>query len=181
MDSILYLIFSYLLALILLFSVLDKIKNWKKSHSKVEAYGILPSNLIKPLNFLFVILELYLCLVLITKQPHILDIMLFILIMGIYTSAIAINLHKGHVQISCGCGGVLESNRLTPFLIYRNLCLIIIALILLSEEKRNYSTLESIHAMLLASILLLLFGAYREFRQQTYIIEKVKSKLPFFT
>lgn len=180
MDSILSTTLNYLLVSILILSVIDKIKNWNKNSTKMEAYRILDKKLIKPFNLLFLVTEIYLSVNFIFMKADIWDIAIFIMLMGIYTLAISINLYRGNVRISCGCGGVLESNQLTSFLVYRNLVLIIIAFVIFNEGQIEFSMFKDLNSLLLALTILFLYGASVEFYQQRYFTEKIKSKLLFF-
>jgi hypothetical protein len=88
-----------------------------------------------------------------------------------YTIAVSINIYRGNMSISCGCGGVLESEKLTFFIIYRNFLLIILGLSLIPVEinvnRAASSVWDGIIFPLVISICVLLtYGVVNQFNEQ---------------
>lgn len=170
----------YLLAFILILSVIDKVKNWQQTKVKISAYKILSNNLIKPASIVFIALEIYLSVVFLFMYVKIIDILLFSLLMGIYTMAVIINIYRGNTRISCGCGGMLENDHLTVSLVFRNTTLILFSFVLFLREEGAMNLTNYFFSFLLAWTILFVYGVVTEYRTQVFYIEKLKSRLPFF-
>jgi uncharacterized membrane protein YphA (DoxX/SURF4 family) len=118
-DELLLLI-RLLMASIFLSTAISKIKHFDDSILTIQDYKIIPNSFSKPFSVANILLEIVigslLLLGIIQKFTSVIGAILVL----IYTIAITINLFKGRNDFSCGCGGVLESNTISWWLVIRN-------------------------------------------------------------
>ncbi len=173
---------SYLISIIFIASFIDKITNWKIFKVKVEEYRIIPNRLIKPLSTIFMATDAYIGFMFLLKEIGLLNILLLVFILIVYTTAILINLFRGNIYISCGCGGVLESDKLSTLLVYRNIVLIILGISLLKmNDFLNINSDSYIVLPFLVSIaILLLYGVAKVFIEHNIMIRKLRARLVYF-
>ncbi|MCU4716266.1 hypothetical protein OCE25_28970 [Bacillus cereus] len=125
--SILYNSFYLLLIIIFLSSSLDKILNWKKHFFTAEKYKIISGIPLTIILITLVIMELIIAIIfLVQTNISLLLILLFNFLLCFYSLLILYSLLKGNSNISCGCGGLLESDKLHLGIIIRNIFIIII-------------------------------------------------------
>jgi Methylamine utilisation protein MauE len=180
MDDLLFPILCLVLSLIFFFSAIDKFRNWNKFLTKVEEYRILPKSFVKPANILILIVELYLVGAFLTMNIHVWDICIFLLLMTIYSFAISINLYRGNTVISCGCGGPLESDRLSISLVIRNLFLMIIGSLLLFVENATITVITFLVSLAFSLCLITLYGVVNLYFNNLRLINRLKSRLDYF-
>lgn len=174
-DYITPLVASFL-AILLLTSVTEKLINWRKSIDKITAYKIIPKKFNGFVFFAGTLLEIYLAIKLIINQFSLVDCILYSILLLTYSVAIAINLYKGHIRISCGCGGVLESDQLSWKHLLRNSLLVIFGVITyLNKTNIEIFTLEFAINILVGANLVILYGVIKEFNFQHNRIQKIKS------
>ncbi|MEI5907648.1 MauE/DoxX family redox-associated membrane protein [Bacillus spongiae] len=181
MDNLAIPIISYILLLVFLFSLIDKVRNWHAFVSKVEEYRLLPKKLVKPVNYFFILIELYLVFVFLLMKFSLLNLFIFVLLICMYTGAIAINLYRGNTLISCGCGGPLENDRLSSMLLIRNLSLILLGGSLLFLDPLHYQWADLLNAFLVSLSILLLYGVINLFSLQIKLVKRLKEKLEYFS
>ncbi|SDF71369.1 Methylamine utilisation protein MauE [Fontibacillus panacisegetis] len=119
-----------LLAVVFLMSSLGKITNFTQHTQIIKAYRIVPNLFLVPSLIVFSLSELTISLTIFTFGITIYHTYGIVLLLCLYTLAIAFNLFRGHQDISCGCGGILEHERLNWGLVYRNVLLITIVIII---------------------------------------------------
>ncbi|OUA87631.1 MauE/DoxX family redox-associated membrane protein [Bacillus thuringiensis] len=125
--SILYNSFYLLLVIIFLSSSLDKILNWKKHFFTAEKYKIVTGMSLTIILITLVIMELIIGIILLIQTNiSLILILLFNFLLCCYSLVVLYSLLKGNSNISCGCGGLLESDKLHLGIIIRNIVIIII-------------------------------------------------------
>lgn len=174
-ESISHIIASFV-AILLLSSVVEKLLDWKKSMNKISDYKIIPKKLNGAIFFIGTIVETYLGIKLVVNQFSLVDCLLYSTLLITYSGAIAINLYRGHIRISCGCGGVLESSELSWKHLLRNFLLIMFGVIsYFNKTSVNIFTLEFIIYMLTGANLVILYGVIKEFSLQQKKVKRIKS------
>ncbi len=173
-DSIAQIVASFL-AILLLTSVTEKLINWKKSINKITYYKIIPKKLNPIVFFLGTAIEIYLAIKLIANHFSLIDCILYSVLLITYSTAIAINLYKGHIRISCGCGGVLESDQLSWKHLLRNTLLIIFGItVYINNTSLEVYTLDFVINLLTGANLVMLYGIIKEFDLQKKRIQRIK-------
>ncbi|MED0670464.1 MauE/DoxX family redox-associated membrane protein [Aneurinibacillus aneurinilyticus] len=184
MTFLIYFI-QYSFGVLFLFTSLDKIRSWKKHKLAIDNYQLTPTYLSGFLLVFFVVIELFISISLLFYSVNLINTIFIMLILFIYTVAIILNIYRGHTNISCGCGGFLESKKLSVNIVLRNLLLIACSIILLFLKDENIfllTSLEKIKFMFISTILLLLYGVCNQILSiihllknflKTYIKEEV--------
>jgi len=113
-----------LLGFLFLSTFLHKVIQRDSYFQTMRAYHILSEGMVKPFYWIFVSTEAFIAVGLIVSGFSLFTMILTILLLLIYTGAVGWNLLRGHRDLSCGCGGVLESERLHSGIIFRNMLLI---------------------------------------------------------
>ena len=148
------------LGCLLIGAALHKLRSRKEFAAVVEDYHLAPVFLTSLIAHILPPLEIILGLALILGLAIPLVAPATALMFGFYTLAITINLLRGRVHISCGCGlGAAGNQPLSWALVFRNLLLIAASLLpLMSGSGRSLGLLDwlMMTAALLASGLLYL-------------------------
>lgn len=126
-------------------SAISKFNNMIEHIVIVRKYKILPSKMVKTFSYVEASLELLASLLLIFGYKIDIAGLVLISLLASYTLAIIINLLKGNVHITCGCGGVIGDQKLSWFLPIRNLIFGLGIIFLISRENSLLS-LDSIIA-----------------------------------
>jgi len=87
----------------------------------LSAYRILPERLVGALALLLPVSQIAAALALMVPRATLLGAGLAVLLLLLFTTGIAVNLHRGRTDMDCGCGG--DSQRISPALVIRNLVL----------------------------------------------------------
>ena len=93
-----------LIALIFAVTAHHKIFNMFEIQGIVRDYRLLPTILVKPMALMITIAEIGTVILLVIPSTRLIGASIAILMLALYTLAIAINLFKGRVTIDCGCG-----------------------------------------------------------------------------
>lgn len=169
---------GYVIAFLMLTSGYDKIKNFSVSKSKIEAYQIIPKKIIKVFLVLGISIEIFIGLSLLTNFFNLYALILYISLMIIYSFAIFKNILKGNVLISCGCGGVLESDFLSKNHLYRNTTLIILgALNYFYSQGTTFTAYQILVMLLIAVSFIFMYGSLKEYQRQLNTIKKINKRL----
>ena len=146
---------SLALGLLLLGAAWHKLASARQFAAVVEDYRLLPRPLAPLVARTFPVLEILLGLGWISGFAISMVAPATAVMFGVYTAAIAINLLRGRVHISCGCGlgsAATENQPLSWALVLRNLLLIAISLLPLSPVVDR--SLGLLDRMTLTSVLL---------------------------
>lgn len=123
----------------------------------VDNYRLLPERLVAPVAQLTAAAELLAGLLLPFPKTRLFGGVLALALLAAVTSAVAINLRRGHTRIDCGCGG-LSSQPLSWGLVARNSLLM--ALVLLAMRQGSGRALVWIDYLSIAGGTLALAGIY---------------------
>ncbi|OUQ85403.1 methylamine utilization protein MauE [Brevibacillus brevis] len=121
------LLFRLILAFLFLSTFISKIRDMGTHLSIVRAYQIIPYSWSKSFTYLDLGLQATVAVSLLIGLFTTLGLSLAILLLGVYTLAISINLARGRKKISCGCGGMAGNHFLSWKLVLRNLVFISLA------------------------------------------------------
>lgn len=166
LDTAIVFLINLLLALLLLSASLHKFADRARFTGVLAAYKLVPEVVLPVMVIAVPLLEMVLGLAWLTGlQPTVVAITTALLL-ALYTSAIAINLLRGNVDIDCGCGfsGHKDSStdyqRLSAGLLLRNLLLIGLALTaLLPTNERMLGFLDYLFVAMACCGLFLLYAA----------------------
>jgi uncharacterized membrane protein YphA (DoxX/SURF4 family) len=114
------------LAAILLLGALEKLRDLTRYSAAVAAYGLLPPVLVNVFARLFALLELAAgVMLLLPGELRVAGAWLALVLLVLVTTALALNLLRGHTDIDCGCGGPAHAQvGLSWWLIGRNALLL---------------------------------------------------------
>ncbi len=114
------------LAAILLLGALEKLRDLPRYSGAVAAYGLLPPALVGAFAGLLVLVELAAgLLLLLPAGARLAGAWLALGLLMLVTSALLLNLLRGHTDIDCGCGGPAQTQvGLSWWLIARNALLL---------------------------------------------------------
>lgn len=149
------------LAAILLLGALDKLRDLTRYSGAVAAYGLLPPALVGAFARLFVAVELAAgVLLLLPATARVAGAWLALGLLALVSSALLLNLLRGHTDIDCGCGGPAHARvGLSWWLIGRNALLLAccVPALLPGQPSR---TLQWIDAPALLGATLAIIGLY---------------------
>ena len=168
--------FVWFISIIFLLTSLDKIIHWGQHIDAMERYSIIRMPYIKIFLFLFTLGELYVSITLIFNRATISNTVIFFVLIIIYTLAVAINLIRGNNSISCGCGSVLENDRLSVSLVYRNFMFMVVFGLLFHFRtliSANPISLDKYFVLgLLALCIILLYGVAKEYYETIFVFNR---------
>ncbi|MDM5299709.1 MauE/DoxX family redox-associated membrane protein [Bacillus pumilus] len=118
--SVFYFIGVYLLGIIFASAWIDKVRKQQAHVQQMNAYRLLPHSFAAPMFYLFLFVELLCTASLFLWNMSFAAAIGLTALLCIYTGAVAFNLLRGHRDISCGCGGLLENDRLHWGIVIRN-------------------------------------------------------------
>lgn len=159
-DSTISWTLSLTLALVFGASATIKFVDFSEFRGALENYRIVPDELSLPLAAIVSITELGCAIGLLFPRFHAVAAMLLIVLLAIFTAAIAINMMRGRLYIDCGCFGPMLRQPLSKWLLARNGILMLLgALALIPNDARAISVLDVVTITMGASTLVLLYGA----------------------
>lgn len=106
-----------------------KLMDWHGFLGVIRNYRLLPSPLLLPAALLVVTLECAAVLALLLPSSRVGGSLLTACLLGTYSAAIGINLRRGRRNIDCGCLGAGRRQRMTGWLVARNLGLAAMAMV----------------------------------------------------
>ena len=127
----------FIVGILLLSVALSKLRHRRDFRRTIQDYQLIPATLEKSLNLSELLsstvptLELLLGITIISGILLIPALLLSILLFGVYTIALIINLRRGRSELSCGCGGILGNHRISWWMVGRNILLLAGLLLLL--------------------------------------------------
>ncbi|QLI76603.1 MauE/DoxX family redox-associated membrane protein [Bacillus pumilus] len=122
--SVFYFIGVYLLGMIFAGAWLDKVRKQTAHIQQMNAYRLLPPALTAPMFYLFLTVELVCTGLLFVWNMSLVPAIGLTALLCIYTGAVTFNLLRGHRNISCGCGGLLENDHLHWGIVIRNVSML---------------------------------------------------------
>jgi hypothetical protein len=139
------------IGLMLLIGAWQKMNDLEMFQAAVEAYDLIPLASTRAFSLSYVFIELSIAVFLICNIASSPTVMSAIVLMSLTTFAISINLIRGNADVSCGCGGIEDEQRLSWGLVSRNIVIIVLlGMCLIDTSSRAYNFLDGIN---------LLFGA----------------------
>lgn len=172
-------LFKYLIIVLFFLTAFDKIKNWSDHQVSIEAYELFNIKWVKLALFIFTSTEIYISFSFLLLDPQLISTTLCILLLSIYTGAVTINLRKGYKYISCGCGSVLESNKLSWEIVIRNFFLITISVYLFASNfliLETYTIIQNISSLLLALGCIFVYGIFKVIIKDLKLLNVILTK-----
>ncbi|SMO65640.1 MauE/DoxX family redox-associated membrane protein [Melghirimyces algeriensis] len=164
------------LAILFLTTAWSKWRGWDRHTQLMTAYRIIPSGWVPWFLGGFLISECYIALTLLLFGFQPITIGLGLGLLFLYTGAVVINLVRGNQDISCGCGSVLESDRLSWGLVVRNLFLMAMVVLGWMSSLASSPEMGWIHQTLLTLVavgVILIAGNLKGFWEIKRKIEKL--------
>ncbi len=118
-----------LLAVLMGFASAHKLSDIKAFRQTLDDYRLLPAALVFVTAVLVALSEATACVLLLLPATRALGAALTALLLGGYSIAIAINLARGRRDIACGCSWGAGGQKLSHWLVARNLALLPVALL----------------------------------------------------
>lgn len=175
MDPLLLQIISFGFALLFLIAAAHKFSNQKLFQANFEAYEIVPKGFSGLVTRIIPLLELFLGIGWLAIGIFAINLesvtLISIGLLASYTLAIGVNLRRGRNYIDCGCSfsnnnasnSGKGSQQISPGLVYRNVFLIVIAIIsLLPVNDRGLQFIDIIGLVFSIVTLVLLYGAFNQ-------------------
>ncbi|WP_409978189.1 MauE/DoxX family redox-associated membrane protein [Anoxybacteroides tepidamans] len=155
-----------LILLVFLYSLISKIIHKSKYKHILRNYGIKNNNLIKIVYFFIVLSEGFITISLFLSGVTIYSLVTISLLLTIFSVFVLINLFKGNKNFSCGCGGILENERLSYWMVLRNVVIILIALIFFkTKHSVNYLTVQNLVLFFIGNIFLIYIQILKELKK----------------
>lgn len=155
--SLTFMVFTLLL---FLRAAAHKLFEFDEFQGFLTDYALIPERLIKPAAMGLVGLELLTVITLVFGVTRPFGLMLAMALLGLYAVAIGINLHRGNRRIECGCGGAPQL--LSPSLVWRNVVLMVMALIPLVSLPDQVTTAELAVSIAAAICLWVLYALFEQ-------------------
>ncbi|MBP0637709.1 MauE/DoxX family redox-associated membrane protein [Cupriavidus sp. AcVe19-6a] len=109
-------------ALVLLMSVLPKLRDFARFHAALDAYQLVPAAWTRAAAMAFVAAETGAALLLVARPLQAASAVAGLAVVGLATAAVGINLARGRRDIRCGCDA--EGVPLSGGLVWRNAALL---------------------------------------------------------
>lgn len=145
-------------ALVLLVGVVAKLRDWPSFRGALDAYRLLPEVLVTPVALALPALELIAAVALLFVPYRVAGAVLALVVLATVTSAVAVNVLRGRVDIDCGCGGAEGRQRLSWGLVLRNA--VLMAVIAVGAQPGSVRELGALDYTTLVLASLALYGLY---------------------
>lgn len=157
LSWILYMTATGTLALVFLFSVSHKIRDYARFRASLSAYRLFPEKWLGLFAPLVILLELAAIVAILLPSGPGVSIAFGLLML--YTLALTINLLRGNTSIDCGCGDA--PTPISGWLLLRNGALLLLAL----PVEPQSGPPDLLHWALVGTLVLLLMVFYLIFEQ----------------
>jgi uncharacterized membrane protein len=147
------------LALVFAASAIIKLIDLDEFRAAVENYRIIPESMAATAAIAVPILELAGAVGIMIPRIHFEAAMVLMLLLAVFTAAISINLFRGRLNVDCGCFGPALRQKLSWWLVARNLGMIAIAAIAIVPDGRPLVALDVMTIIFGASTLVILYAA----------------------
>lgn len=127
----------FIVGILLISVAFSKFRHRRDFRRAIQDYRLIPAKMETSLKLSGLLsalvppLELLLGIALISGILLTPALLLSILLFGVYTAALTINLRRGRFELSCGCGGILGNHRISWWMVGRNILLLAGLLLLL--------------------------------------------------
>lgn len=171
LDPLALRLISMLFALLLITAGAQKLTDLKRFQVVLSNYQILPAKLVGIAGVLLACVEILIGLGWIFAWRIELVSMLTAALLAVYALAMGLNLFRGRTYIDCGCGFSSAKTRsengniqqLSVWLVYRNMLLILLALLANSELKLRPFVMLDYFSIIAATIALVFaYGAFNQ-------------------
>lgn len=115
---------------------IDKIQNFISHMGVVRSYRIVPENILRPLVYVEITLELIIGIGMILGIMVNFMNLIAAFLLSLYAFAMIVNLIRGNYDLSCGCGGILGDSKISWKLVIRNIVFLLVVIFM------NYSPHE---------------------------------------
>jgi uncharacterized membrane protein len=164
MDPVFSWTASAWLALVFAASAIIKLVDLDEFRSAVENYRVIPESMAPESTAAVVaiavpLLELAAAVGIMIPRTHFEAAMVLMLLLAAFTAAISINLFRGRLNVDCGCFGPALRQRLSWWLVARNLGMIAIGMIATVPYGRPLAALDVMTIIFGASTLVVLYAA----------------------
>ena len=132
--------------LVFLGAVLHKFFDLTEFQGFVADYQLLPDRLVKLATNALVVGEAGAVVLLLWPAGRAAGLSIAAGLLALYALAVGINIRRGRTEVECGCGGAPQ--RLSVYLVWRNLLLILLALLPLWRLPADLATSELLAALL---------------------------------
>lgn len=175
--NIIFLIFTSIFFILFLTTAVDKVIHFNKHLSYLSSYRIIPSPFIRPLLLLFIFTELFLSYSFLSINITFICLFVALGLLFTYTLAIVINLIRGNTNINCGCGSILENDRLSYGLVFRNILLILIVIVIFLIKFNidiNFDLFIRIWVIMFSCGIFMIISAIKEYNNQLYVLKFIE-------
>jgi hypothetical protein len=144
LDPTFFYVAKLAVALIFFISAIQKLRDIEAFELTVDLYDLIPDSLVKGFSRILPVAELVTAGLLVTNlQEGLSGLSLAILIMTVTTLAVVVNLTRGNIDMSCGCGGLEDESSLSWSLVGRNIVILgVLAVCLVSNNLRALTALD---------------------------------------
>jgi uncharacterized membrane protein YphA (DoxX/SURF4 family) len=149
-DPLIEHVFSLWMAAYLGVAAIGKLRDTAAFTQAVAAYRLLPASAVAPIAKALPYLELLVAAAWLIPLARPLAALASALLLVVFATAIAVNLTRGRSHIDCGCN-VRQKQRLSWWLVFRNLALTILGLcMLLPTTGRHLSVVDALLVVIIA-------------------------------
>jgi hypothetical protein len=151
-DITIIFVIRFLLAFIFLRAALHKVNHYRQFSAQINSYRLLPGGLLTIVTLALTLIEGSLALtLLVTSWPY--PSVIAAGILGLYASAMGINLLRGRLDLDCGCSGPSGFSQTISWpLVIRNCVLATLALFTALPITSHNLSVQDISTVSLASI-----------------------------
>lgn len=104
-------------------AAVHKLRDWRRFDEIFAAYGVVPAISRWRLSWVVPVLELSVAVGLLMDASRPFAVVVGMLLLLTYATAIGINLRRGRRDLACGCGGPDERRPIAPWMVWRNVLL----------------------------------------------------------
>lgn len=129
----------FLIGVLFLYSGLSKVVRWDAFYLIVRKFMMVPRRLASLISALLPILETSAAICILLHLGVSMAASLLLLLLMLFSMAIATNLLAGKADITCGCFGLNDTSTLSWWLLVRNMGFMLLVMGVLSEERLRYT------------------------------------------
>ena len=149
------------LAAVIWLGALDKLRHFADFRAAVAAYRLLPGGLTWAFAALFVCAEVAAGTGLMCDAWRVAGAALALLLVGIASAAVVVNLLRGYTDIDCGCGGLAHfSPGLSWWMVVRNTGLLLLALVVVAGATQSAASMAWLDKVTFFGLAIMLIGLY---------------------
>lgn len=149
------------LAAIIWLGALDKLRHFADFHAAVEAYRLLPGRFVRVFAVLFVCVEMVAGTLLLFAAGRMPGAAVAVLLVGLASAAVAVNLLRGYTDIDCGCGGLSRfSPGLSWWMVIRNAGLLLLAVVVMPGAGQSVASMRGLDKVTFFGLAITLIGLY---------------------